>query len=1072
MSSGSWILDAIGAERIATAREAVALTRFGRALAQEVSPAINGAELRLIADGLALNVMDVLDSEDGGLVVGAAAEAFAVMRGLPRSEDPIIAAEELVRLGCVAVLGERGADLRRMLTSSGFPALALDSADWGQRVWATVLDVWLRLLRKQGWEDLRAAQEGIVRLRKEQRDCEPGYLDSAERAGDVVPAWDLMSKYHLAKAAEVLATFLGQGQVEGHYDVNQQLESHFDRALAAAERGGLVARESLTRLLARAAHSMVASSIWTVTRAVNSRVTRFVQELVKGAQTAPIFEMLPPQRRTLREAGLLGSSHRAVVVSLPTSSGKTLIAQFRILQALNQFDQERGWVAYLAPTRALVNQITRRLRRDFGPLGVVVEKVSPALEVDGIEAGMLESSAQDEQFRVLVTTPEKLDLLLRGGWEARIERPLTLAVVDEAHNLGSGDRGLKLELLLATINRECRHAQFLLLTPFIPNAKEIARWLAPDSSREIELSLDWCPNDRVIALATPTPGVTRGNFGIELRALHTTRSTLEFPAKLHLGEGKPLGLTYAKVAIPKLPPGAAPRKSHASPNKLAAATAQLLQQRGTVIVLVDTQPTAWTTARLFAREENRRSDPDPMLGHIKRFLAEELGPDSPLASLLDYGVGVHHGGVSDDARALVEHLAERSLLRVLVATTTIAQGVNFPVAGVVVSSNEVRLPRPPFRIEMPVEDFWNLAGRAGRVDQGDLGIVAFAAESASKAERYERYVQRSVGELNSTLIRMVQEAGTLELADLSSLAYRQEWSAFLQYLAHTYRQIGDHDRFVAEVEQVLRGTLGFQALRKTHRDWADRLVSGVATYARKMQGNAGQLALVDSTGFSLESVRATLGRAHGQGLGAQSWSPDLFSGRDPSLARMIGVLLQVPELGENLREAAPGDFPDGATLARILCDWVQGRPLAEIARDHFLVGESGADARVNAMSKCCRSIFSRLAQTASWGLAALQSLTLGDALDEMSEDEQRSLRNLPARVFYGVNADDAIALRLLGVPRSAAPPLSKELAVDPKSSLQTLRVRLRAAGDQPWRSALGERGESYYKVWQILEGER
>jgi replicative superfamily II helicase len=134
--------------------------------------------------------------------------------------------------------------------------------------------------------------------------------------------------------------------------------------------------------------------------------------------------MLPPQRRTLREEGLLGSGHRSVVVSLPTSSGKTFIAEFRILQALNQFDHEHGWVAYLAPTRALVNQMTPRLRRDFAPLGTVVEKVSPALEIDGLEAGILTDSDQRQQFRILVTTPEKLDLMLRGGWEQKIGRPL------------------------------------------------------------------------------------------------------------------------------------------------------------------------------------------------------------------------------------------------------------------------------------------------------------------------------------------------------------------------------------------------------------------------------------------------------------------------------------------------------------------------------------------------------------------------------------------------------------------------------------------------------------------------
>ena len=130
------------------------------------------------------------------------------------------------------------------------------------------------------------------------------------------------------------------------------------------------------------------------------------------------------------------------MVSLPTSSGKTLIAEFRILQALNQFDRDRGWVAYLVPTRTLVNQITRRLRQDFEPLDIVVEQVSPALEVDSVESEMLQQHDTEQEFRVLVTTPEKLDLMLRQGWEEKIGRPLTLVVVDEAHNIQNTHRGV------------------------------------------------------------------------------------------------------------------------------------------------------------------------------------------------------------------------------------------------------------------------------------------------------------------------------------------------------------------------------------------------------------------------------------------------------------------------------------------------------------------------------------------------------------------------------------------------------------------------------------------------------
>lgn len=70
---------------------------------------------------------------------------------------------------------------------------------------------------------------------------------------------------------------------------------------------------------------------------------------------------------------------------------------------------------------------------------------------------------------------------------------MTLVVVDEAHNLQNDTRGLKLELLLANINKECENAQFLLLTPFIENAKEIATWLGGANSDDISTSLDWQP---------------------------------------------------------------------------------------------------------------------------------------------------------------------------------------------------------------------------------------------------------------------------------------------------------------------------------------------------------------------------------------------------------------------------------------------------------------------------------------------------------------------------------------------------------------------------------------------------
>src|SRR5690606_36753677 len=130
------------------------------------------------------------------------------------------------------------------------------------------------------------------------------------------------------------------------------------------------------------------------------------------------------------------------------------------------------------------------------------------------------------------------------------------------------------------------------------------------------------------------------------------------------------------------------------------------------------------------------------------------------------------------------------------------------------------------------------------------------------------------------------------------------------------------------------------------------------------------------TGFSWKSVSNTLVRLSAAQLTRDVWSPDLFGSRRHDLQKMMGVLQQVPELRDPLREVTGGTSTNGDMLSRIICDWVQGRSLPEMVRAYFggsTPEEENADP-VAAMTKCCRNIFCRLTQTASWGLAALQSL--------------------------------------------------------------------------------------------------
>jgi superfamily II DNA/RNA helicase len=1048
-----WLLDAM-AEKRALALRDTDRVQFYREMTLEAQVS-DEENIRAVAAALEVAVLDLEvdrlsdDVERRELLRKTAADAFRLMRILSQPNVPLVAGTHLLRASVLAVLGDRGADAARWLRALDaaytWPALPLDSQDWGERCRATLTDIWLRLIRKKGWSDRDAVLERVAALRATQQEFERDYLGAFQPLEAKRTALELIAIYHLAKAADVLAHFITDGVVDGNHQIQPLLDSHFDRAIDACDAGQLVELGPLTRLLARAAGQMVENSLWSVTRAVNSRVTDFVRELVgRGRGDRALFDVLPPQRRALAERGLLGSSRRAVVVSLPTSSGKTLIAQFRMLQALNQFEDQKGWVAYLAPSRALVNQVTRQLRRDFQPLGLVVERVSPAMEIDGVEAGVLAESRDDARFRILVATPEKFDLMLRQGWEEKIGRPLTLVVVDEAHTIQDSERGLRLELLLATINRECREAQFLLLTPFISNAREVARWLGGQNSDDISLGVDWQPNDRAIGIVSPVDSGPKSgrsrDYRLNFETVHTSRPAIELDQAFSLGKDEALASTLSKVK---------------DVGTLAAITARKLKMRGPVIVMHSRPDFVWTLAEKLKSEQTEVLSDD--IRFVQDYVAVEMGAQFPLVDLLAHRIGVHHGGLPEEIRMLMEWLFEKGHLDVLAATTTIAQGVNFPVSGVVMAATQY-----PIGQTMPPEDFWNIAGRAGRVSQGQLGVVALVARDETEISKRQDFIRRNTGDLNSALIQLAQAAGD-ELSDLGRIVYSHpEWSSFLQYLVHTYRQMGQPSNFADQIEQVLRGTLGFEKLRASNSQIARRLLDGIRTYVSYMASPQQPLKLVDSTGFSLQSIRTVM--ANRGNIGPDSWDRErLFRDGDRALQDMMGVLLRVPELRENLKAVLGGQASDGDKLALILKDWVNGEEITTIAARHF--SEEGMDDTA-ALTKCGQNLFGKLTQTSSWGLNALLAIT-GSGL---SDDERERLVNLPSQVFYGVSSDEAITLRLLGVPRRAATRLAQHLNVRSGESLPAIRQRLTTLSDQDWNSAVGPRGGTYRKVWRIIEG--
>lgn len=971
----------------------------------------------------------------------ACCEAFELLRavlqdGGLRSELSALEISQIrTRAAVFGVVGKLHAQTRQML--NGSTDAIIEATGWDATVEFAVLEVWQLLIRKHGWGDLGQLHRIIGRIRDQQATNEPHYL---ERQAEPRDAWKLVAGYHLLRAAEIVAEYTEQGSANGLFDPVEQAELHFDRARDAATEVSDADLSFLVSLLDLAARSLVERSIWRIVRGAGTRATNFVQQLASRENDEPFLELLPPQHKALVDEGLMGTGRRSVVISLPTSAGKTLVAEFRILQALDSYETQQGWVAYTAPTRALVNQLTARLRRDFAPLGIRVERFSPALEVDSVEAEILEAS--ENPFRVVVTTPEKLDLLLRSGWVSDLGRPLSLVIVDEAHNLGVGDRGLKLELLLATINREARDASFLLMTPFIPNASEIASWLDPANNQAVELGLEWLPNDRVVGLAKLEKAAPRGSSRVVAETVLTSAPSLHTEQTVELAAGRPLGLSYSDLN---------------APTRLATAAAQALSRRGSTVTLVGQPRYSWAAAERLAASLTDEVQ-DDLVDSIGDLLADEYGQDYPLARLLRKGVAVHHAGLSDDVRLMIEALAERGTLRHIVATTTLAQGINFPISNVVLGSYQY-----PYGVTMPTEDFWNIAGRAGRANHGQPGVVLLAAHNAEREAALREYLDSAAVKLSSTLVAMVEEALTKRQGlDLARLSFIGKWSSFVQFVTHTYRVVGAEE-FSVRVEQVLRGTLGFRELRASQPAWADALVQSVQAYTSHLLGKP--ISLVDSTGFSWESVNATLARMTDRGLGDQLLGDELFSQRSAALSEAIGVLLQVPELREQLVERLdPAEF-EGEFLSRVVKDWVRGMSLSDLAGNYFAASSDGKPRdRTQALTHCCQRLFGSILPTVSWGLSALQALAMAGRSDEAMTAHSR---DIPSYVYYGVDTREAVAFRLFGVPRAAALALAR--TVGEGRATEELRQFLATSSPSDWTNALGEIGESYYDAWQLVE---
>lgn len=949
----------------------------------------------------------------------------------------------------MAYCGERWNDLKRWYADNNAAIKSYytpNHKEWDKYLLNVLYNCWTSLFNKKDWNEMHEIQLHIIELRKMQSTFEKQYIDSQDNFKKNA-ALQLVALYHWSKCTELLSLYVTQGEPA---NITTQLDKHFEAAIESSSLCGDTELELILNWLHCASRQMVESSIWWISRTINSRTTDFVKYVTKNRS---LFEMLPPQKAAVREQGLLDQATTAIVIEMPTSGGKTLLAEFKILQALNQFDHDNGWVAYVAPTKALVSQITRRLRKDFNSK-IKVEQLSSAVEIDAFEDNMLSSNKRS--FDVLVATPEKLNLVIRNK---KVPRPLALIVMDEAHNLEDTERGLRIELLLATVKSDCQTTNFLLLMPYVDNAETLSRWLSSDinSGKSISIgSTPWQPNERIVGLykKSVVNDSIRGNWEIVFKTLTTTPKTLNLGRKFTIKGRKHFSLP----------------QSSANKIILTAAISKIMSERGTSLAIGRTTDDSWNMARKISPTLDLLSPlPDEIL-LVQKYLKSEISPNFELIDMLSRGVAVHNAGLSDETRELIEWLAEEGLLKVLCATMTVAQGINFPVSSVFIQS--ISLPSVGNSRDMTPREFWNLAGRAGRIGHSSIGVVGIACED-DEAKIID-FVSKKTGDLISRLVSMVNDlydAGNI--FDLKSAIYREDWTDFRCYIAHLCNEKESLDDVLSDTEQLLRNTYGYTVLKSSFGGEvkAKALLDATMEYAAKVKGYPKHIIeMADQTGFSPEGIYAALNGVKGLKhiLTIDNLKSQSIFGDNGELANLYGIMLKLPQL-KQLSEIT-GEGMDHKRIAAITNDWVVGKSIEEIAMNYFTGNND-----TQKITRACKAINKQIANCGTWGLSVITKLS-GIDFNSLSDKQKQEINSLPAMIYHGVNTSEAVLMRMNNVPRSIAQQIGEEYSkVAKEHTVQEAREFIKSLTDSDWNmlrtktSSLD--GTDYKNIWQLLSGE-